>query len=235
MGYEESDASSENRTEGPIDDPRIRRLPERLRWAMRGESVRSFAQRAGVSEGTLRNLLGGGIPRLDSLLRIADCANVAVRDLIEGDQIALERPSYIVEEEFHLVAVYDVHASAGHGAAIDHERVVSHIAFRKEWLQKEGLNAARLAGVSASGDSMEPTLREGDLLLIDTNQRQVGDDIYILRLGEHLLAKRVQSLYDGAIRISSDNPAYATEIVQPDEGADQVDIVGRVVWCGRKM
>ncbi|MDH5184993.1 MAG: helix-turn-helix domain-containing protein [Gammaproteobacteria bacterium] len=76
---------SENRTGRPIQDQRIGRLPERLTAAIGKESVRSIADRAGISEGTVRNLLGGGTPRLDNILRIADAAGVSASWLTTGE------------------------------------------------------------------------------------------------------------------------------------------------------
>ena len=61
-----------NRTQRPIPDQRIGRLPERLKEAIGESSLRSVAEKSGLTEGTLRNLLNGGVPKLDSLLRIAD-------------------------------------------------------------------------------------------------------------------------------------------------------------------
>lgn len=85
MGYEESDACGENRTGCPILDPRIGHLSERIRSAIGSSSVRSVASKAGVAEGTLRNLLAGGIPRLDILLRIADATGVSAGWLASGE------------------------------------------------------------------------------------------------------------------------------------------------------
>lgn len=145
----------------------------------------------------------------------------------EGRQAALE--------DFALVTVYDVRASAGHGAAIDLEQPVSEIAFRRDWLTQEGLNIKGLAALTADGDSMEPSIKDGALLLLDTQQCELaGNRIYVLRMDGHLYAKRLQRLTDGSIRVSSDNPAYADEVVDKD-AVDNLDIIGRVVWVGRRV
>lgn len=138
-------------------------------------------------------------------------------------------------EDFALIKVYDVRASAGSGAAIDQERVVTDIAFRRDWLAQEGLGTSGLAAVTADGDSMEPTIKDCSLLLLDTQQRELaGNRIYILRMDGHLYAKRLQRLTDGSIRVSSDNPAYADEVVGKEDTGN-LDIIGRVVWVGRRL
>ncbi len=138
-------------------------------------------------------------------------------------------------EDFGLVPLYDVVASAGPGSAVDQEKVISQIAFRKDWLRQQGLNINSLAAITAHGESMEPTISEGALLLIDTSQRTVGGDaVYVLRRDGHLYTKRLQRLYNGSVRVSSDNPAYVDETVPPDQ-VDRLDIVGRVVWIGHHL
>lgn len=161
--------------------------------------------------------------RQDRLRATMDLVNAA-KD--EGRQAALE--------DFAVVPVYDVRASAGHGAAIDSERVVSQIAFRRDWLAGEGLHISGLAAVTADGDSMEPTIADGSLLLVDTQQREAaGAHIYVLRLDGHIYAKRLQRLSDGSVRVSSDNKAYTDEVVDREDAA-RLDILGRVVWIGRR-
>lgn len=137
--------------------------------------------------------------------------------------------------DFSLIPLYDVSASAGPGAAINCEEVVSQLAFRKDWLRQEGLESEHLAAVTAVGDSMEPKIRTGAILLLDTTKRKVGiDDVYVLRLDDHLLAKRLQRRVSGEIRVMSDNKAYEEEIV-PEHQVSRLDVIGRVVWIGQKL
>lgn len=138
-------------------------------------------------------------------------------------------------DDFTLVPVYDVTASAGHGASIDQERVDTQIAFRRDWVRREGLSSKGLAALRADGDSMEPTIRDGALLLIDSTQRKISNDgIYVLRYDDHLLAKRLQRQVDGTILVSSDNKTYQTVKVEHHQ-LGSLDIIGRVVWIGQKI
>ncbi|MEW6691587.1 MAG: S24 family peptidase [Pseudomonadota bacterium] len=83
--YKETDTDEEIGHERPIADERIGRFAERLQSIIGEESVRSFAQRASVNEGSLRNMLRGGLPRLDTLVAIADEAGVNVGWLATGE------------------------------------------------------------------------------------------------------------------------------------------------------
>lgn len=137
---------------------------------------------------------------------------------------------------FILVPRYDVAASMGNGSVIHSEQIVDHLAFRAEWVRTE-LNASpkNLVLISAVGDSMEPTLRAGDLLLIDRSGEGVKQDaIYAFATNGELRVKRMQLKIDGCVVVKSDNPQYDAEILTAEQVA-ALRIVGRVVWSGRRM
>jgi phage repressor protein C with HTH and peptisase S24 domain len=138
--------------------------------------------------------------------------------------------------DFALIAFYDVEAAAGHGCWVDSEKKVGQMAFRKDWLRGKGLEPERLALIKARGDSMEPTLSDGDLLLIDTRVEKITDDsIYIIQADNHLIVKRIQQNLDGSLSIISDNnERYDKQFIDP-ERAKQIKIAGRVCWYGHEI
>lgn len=124
-------------------------------------------------------------------------------------------------------------ASAGHGRTIEEEPILDYLAFRRAWLRERGLHPARCALISVRGDSMEPTLHPGDVVLLDLADLYIrSDGLYALRLDGGLLVKRLQRLADGVISVISDNAAYA-RFALPDawQGPTQ-QLIGRVVWAG---
>lgn len=137
---------------------------------------------------------------------------------------------------FLLVPRYDVAASMGNGVAIHSEQIVDHLAFREEWIRTElGANPKNLILISAVGDSMEPTLRAGDLLLIDRGVEGVKQDaIYAFATNGELRVKRMQLKIDGSVVVKSDNSQYDPEILTAEQ-ASSIRLVGRVVWSGRRM
>ncbi|MEX0732883.1 MAG: helix-turn-helix transcriptional regulator [Aquisalimonadaceae bacterium] len=138
-------------------------------------------------------------------------------------------------EEYALIPRYDVQVSTGHGALVDAEEELNRMAFRRDWLRREGLEPNHLVLVGSKGDSMEPTLGEGDLLLVDTSHSSVKDDsIYVLRVDHDVIAKRLQRDWTGGIWVRSDNPQYKDQHIDSDD-ADQLQVVGRVVWIGRRV
>lgn len=109
--------------------------------------------------------------------------------------------------------------------------------FRRDWLEREaGVPAEQLVVVYVDGDSMEPTLRHGDLVLVDRSARDLRQDgIYVLMLDDHMTIKRLQRVAGRRVRVTSSNPAY--EPFEMDDVRDDADhwIVGCAVWAGRRL
>jgi phage repressor protein C with HTH and peptisase S24 domain len=139
-------------------------------------------------------------------------------------------------EGFVQVPRYEVAASAGGGSVIHSEQIVDHLSFRADWVHNAlGVPVTSLALINVTGDSMEPTLSEGDLILIDMSYQGVKDNaVYVLQLNGALLVKRIQHKLDGSVIVKSDNAIYEPEQIG-SEAVDSLNVIGRVVWCGRRM
>lgn len=138
--------------------------------------------------------------------------------------------------EYVRVPRYEVAASAGGGAFIESEQIVDYLTFRAEWVRNAlGVALNQLALINVIGDSMEPSLSEGDVVLLDLSQAGVRDSsIYVIQLDGALLVKRIQRKLDGSMTVSSDNPRYTPETVT-GEAMALLKIIGRVVWVGRRL
>jgi len=137
---------------------------------------------------------------------------------------------------FILIPRYNVEASAGGGAVVSDEQVVDRLAFREEWVRHAlGVKPQDLALVTTIGDSMEPTLHPGDVVMLDMSVTQIQNNaLYALQVNGSLLVKRVQRMMDGRVIIRSDNDLYEPETISTDM-ADSIKVVGRIVWAGRKF
>ncbi len=78
------------------------------------------------------------------------------------------------------------------------------------------------------GDSMEPTISNGDYVWVDIScQTPSGDGIYMFCIGDMLVVKRVQiNPFDSSIQILSDNPKY---LPIQSSNYQSVNVVGRVI------
>jgi phage repressor protein C with HTH and peptisase S24 domain len=89
--------------------------------------------------------------------------------------------------------------------------------------------------MQVTGDSMAPTLLDGDTVLVDTSRRQPNPPgIFVLDDGIALVAKRLEHIAGSEppeIRVISDNRRYP----EYSRTADEVHIVGRICWFGREM
>lgn len=197
---------------------------------------KSAATIAGVSTDSLQRYIRGEVsPSFAAMARLCHAAKHSLDWLATGHEPAHAHhaPEPPGLEDFGLVPLYDVEASAGHGRVIEAEPILDYLAFRRAWLRERGLNPARCALISVRGDSMEPTLHPGDVVLLDLSDLYTrSDGLYALRLDGGLLVKRLQRLADGVIEVISDNPAYR-RFALPDawQGPTQ-QLIGRVVWAG---
>jgi phage repressor protein C with HTH and peptisase S24 domain len=145
--------------------------------------------------------------------------------------LAWEHPEDLPEGEFVMVPRLDVHLSAGGGRdQVEIDLVKDNPqAFRSEWIRLMRLKPNKLAAMRASGESMEPTIHDGDSLLIDTSQTSVSDGkVYALWYDGGERVKRLFRLPGGGLRIKSDNPTHETIDLAP-EYAGHVRVIGRVV------
>lgn len=139
-------------------------------------------------------------------------------------------------EEFAAVAVYDAHASAGPGALnSEHAEPIGYRIFPVQWLRTLSRSAASsLAILMVAGDSMEPTLQNGDNIMIDIGVRHLGrDGLYVIAAEHEVQVKRLsRDPRDRSITIRSDNPKAESWTGVPE---DQVHVLGRVVWLSRSV
>jgi phage repressor protein C with HTH and peptisase S24 domain len=111
-----------------------------------------------------------------------------------------------------------------------------YFAFDDRWLSKVvGSSSPNLSMVSIAGDSMSPTLNDGDDVLVEhpTPGSALRDGIYLLRVQGLLLPRRIVLNPTGAaVTVRADSPAYPD---WPDCHLSDLDVVGRVVWFGRRL
>lgn len=145
--------------------------------------------------------------------------------------LAWDHPDDLPQGDFVMIPRLDVHLSAGGGTEqVEVDLVKDNPqAFRTEWIRLMRLKPAKLAAMRASGESMEPTIYDGDSLLVDTSQTNVQDGkVYALWYDGGERVKRLFRMPGGGLRIVSDNPKHPTMEVAPDH-PEHVRIIGRVV------
>jgi phage repressor protein C with HTH and peptisase S24 domain len=130
------------------------------------------------------------------------------------------------------IPIYKLSASAGNGNGLpDATLPDALIHFAPAYMRRHfGRVGDGFAMLYVKGDSMQPTLFDGDEIVIDTRERRVDrDGIYVVTVRADLKVKRIQVKMDGSLVIKSDNAAYEPELICAAQ-ADEFQVEGRLVW-----
>jgi SOS-response transcriptional repressor LexA len=209
-------------------DARLRSLPSRLQMLAGAHGgITGLAQKARVAASSLSRCSKGAEPALSTALAVCTAAGVSLDWLATGD-----RPSCESSDQY-LIPLFDVEASAGPGVfPPEIQTPAGSVAIPAGLLRPHKVTAANLCAIQAKGDSMEPTLRNGSLLIVDRSDRQIREGIYVIGRGEVLLVKRVQPRENNTLRLKSDNQQYEPEDINLNDPSQTLHIFGRVIWSG---
>lgn len=195
---------------------------------------RAFGQADGSA---LQNIKRGSSPTFDKLQRLCEILGMEVR-LGEHGALHPTRKSEAALDDFCQVPLHEVSLSAGGGFANSGEHLVEYLAFRKDWLRKIGLAPASAVLARADGESMQPTIWSGDLVLIDQGKaslrvrkmdaKSLRGSIYAFVEDGHARLKRISRPSETELLLLSDNPDYGPQMV----GVEEIKIIGKVVWWG---
>ena len=210
-------------------------------------SADRLARAMSVSPSAFRKWLRGEAePSRERLVALADATKVGVAWLAKGEGPApnfaksghgggrarsADADRGIDPGHFIVLPKHAEGAAAGPPDATVPRPASEFIAFRHDWVRAVlGIQPEDLIMETAVGESMRPTIQDGDLLLVDTTDRSFSSfGVYVLEIGGERLVKRVQRKLDGSLVLISDNDTY-----QPDQvtGAmlKDVTVIGRVVW-----
>lgn len=204
-----------------------------------------LAEAVGMRQPSIQAIEKGEVRGTKHLLAIARTLNVDPDWLETGRAAPLSSSgrhvaasASIIEIEgdtYARLPLYDIRAQAGRGSLAYDGEPIGWRVFDLNWIKTVSrAPIEQLKVVEVSGDSMEPTLYKGDHVLVDLGNRAIAQHgLFVLRLDESLMVKRVQKLFaSGTVRIISDNPKYDAEEISED---GRLDVIGRVVWIGRNV
>lgn len=203
--------------------------------AQQRAALAALIAESGESYAALSRMLGRNAAYLQQFV-----ARGSPRRLDERDRALLARYLGVAEarlggpDTVHMVAVtrLDVGASAGPGRLAE-DRARAPAPFDPALLRQLGVRPAAASLIRVEGDSMAPTLADGDEILVDRDRATPGSRaaLFVLRLDGAVAVKRVRAL-GAEIEVASDNPAYPPP-ARFDAGT--IAVLGRVVWLGRAL
>lgn len=149
----------------------------------------------------------------------------ALRSMLRGLRAREAREGHYTE-----VPLREATASMGGGSTETGDRTLTYLSFRTEWIRSKG-NPEYMTAIRAFGDSMEPTIADGSVVLIDEGRRQfVKNKVYYLRHNGQMYIKRLVDA-GGRLGIASDGDSNVLLV----SDADDFEIIGRCIWTAREL
>lgn len=125
--------------------------------------------------------------------------------------------------------------SMGRGRELDTPlQLVQHLDVLEQWVREKvgSVNPARIKVLTGSGNSMAPTIHDGDLVFVDVECRSIeAAGIYVLDVAGRLILKKAMILSSGTLIIRSDN----VDEYPDEERYDLRNIAEAITVCGKVM
>lgn len=206
-----------------------------------------LARRAGVKPSSVSDWLSGKTKSLKSpvVMRLSESFGIPAAWIAGGVGSPELRPIKVlnadqkpVEDDpwIEIPDYYEIEFGCGPGMidpSYDQEHAVAKRAYQRSWFRKHGYRPEALMTVRVSGNSMEPTLWDGDSATInmDDKERIKDNNIYAFKLNGELLIKRLfRNRINGDISIISDNrDKYAPMVLHSDDESNTLQIIGAVI------
>lgn len=206
-------------------------ISERIAALVRqsGLSMRELARRMNVSNVSLSQWASGkNKPSDEGLQALCEYFEVTPAFILYGDGNAPQGQSIALDADTYSIPLLRVDASCGGGRVLDGSAaaLIRFVRVSGSFLRRfcPTANKGSLQIITVTGDSMEPTLHDGDAVIIDLSDTALTrDGLYCVRLCEWLYVKRVQMMPSG-VTLISDNRLY--DPIHVDE-PDTLVVVGR--------
>jgi len=203
--------------------------------ADQGKTFVWLCEQAGVSVQVMKNrIYKNRIPDVDETLKLLSVLGVTVEELF-GVKSPASNPDFsLTGQKFTLndqkIPVYEQFSSCGFGQYVPDSQTVENYIEIPEELKGKRLTG-HLAASKIRGDSMEPTISNGDTIICD-NRGFNEDGIYVVIYQGKGFVKRLQSVSEG-VKITSDNPVYEPVLVQKD--SVDLRVIGQVHYVLHKL
>lgn len=230
----------------------MKTFADRLNHAMQqaGLSQGQLAEKAGVSQPAIQKLTSGKASSSRKVVEIAAALQVRPEWLSSGEgdmkysygnEPANIRESSLSaavwedmnkdEDEFVEIPLLNVSLSAGDGSCELEESSEFALVFRRYYLKRMGVPESAAKLVRVSGQSMEPTLHDGDVVGVNTQDSIIRDGkTYAICQSDLLRVKTLIATPSSVIIRSINRDEYPDEIIDREEFSKSVRVIGKVFW-----
>lgn len=196
----------------------------------------------GLPPDAIRNVVRSEKRSGPTLSRVQEICTALDLEIYIGPRrelVSEHEPQVADPDQFAKIPVHAAFLAAGNGSENGTEHIIDFLAFRRDWLRRIGVAPCNAALAKIDGDSMQPSIWDGDLVMIDRARREVPvrqrsvetkfrSPVYALLDDGRAKVKRIERPQEDQVILLSDNPDYAPQVVP----ASQIDIIGKVVWWG---
>ncbi len=194
---------------------------------------RQLADIFGVKQGAVSKI-ENGTQKLDAymLSLLMEKYDIRIKWLLSGTGTDAP-PTDKQDCDFSSIPLVNVQLSAGDGSFVTSEEVKEYCKFRKDWLSNTVTSTKNTILVGVTGNSMEPTIYNGDVVMIDTGRTHIYEgEMYALRMDNTVMIKRLSHRPGDKIMIMSDNK----EEYPPYEAKrKEIHVLAQVVWYARTL
>jgi phage repressor protein C with HTH and peptisase S24 domain len=151
----------------------------------------------------------------------------------KGKMFIAERNGSVVVPEYKSAPYVKARLCAGDGSFEVNETIRDYWMFRADWLNRKG-SVSHMILIDIYGNSMEPELKHGDTVMIDTSQKDIlAGSIYAVGIDDAIMVKRIEK-HPGKIVLRSDNKDYEPVYLNRND-MDSFRMIGKVVWISRDV
>ncbi|WP_339696155.1 S24 family peptidase [Celeribacter baekdonensis] len=157
------------------------------------------------------------------------------RDIVGAPQPPASDPAELAD-----IPLYNAGLAAGSGVANGDGEIVDYLAFRRDWLRTIGVAPSNAVMARIKGESMQPTIRSGDMVLIDTSKVEIQSrgharktskpHVYAFVESGEARVKRIERVETDFYAVISDNDAEFPIEFKTGKALHDMHIIGRVMW-----
>lgn len=190
------------------------------------QTEQDMAERLNIDPSTITQWFNGqATPSVEQLLALAQHFGVDLHQLLTGldeNDEADETVEIPLLPPEHARGIDILNTYRSKRTPMQHARLARSLLFQ----HCPKADPKNLFLVTCYGDSMEPTFKEGDTVIIDVSEQQIkGDALYVIKMGPGIYLKRIQELLDQKCLIISDNTRYHNF----EAPLDEIEVLGKVV------